>query len=530
MTEFGDAAMRGAVDVARSIERRGARRNALVASALAAAAALAIGVPAASAGSIFTGNLAVSSLTYEGAFTATGAALAAGDSLPNCTAGVCVTANAGGGFGSVFQNDTVDANFGVTAPYTISFYRAGGQHATFKSAYAVPDASFNGSFSSKSEGAINLSANGKSLTLVGYDSGVGQLDISNSNTTPSTETGNTDTAPRTDRAVAQVNSNGTTQFTNTYAYSGNNGRAVILASDGDYYLAGNGGNGNGDGNIANYTGVQRVAPGGGPATTETGAVNPATYGLTDKKPFKENNFRGETIFDNTLYVTKGSGSNGINSVFQVGTAGSLPTVGSAITVLPGFPTTTAKTDTNFFPFGIWFANADTLYVGDEGDGTLADAAGDANAGLEKWSLVGGTWHKDYTLQLGLDLGTNYTVSDATGDTYTTATDGLRNITGKVNKDGTVTIYAVTSTASVGTGDQGADPDKLVAIVDTLADTTVGAAPAGEQFHTLQTAAYGQVLRGVALVPVPEPGVWSMLLLGVAGLGFAARRRRAALAA
>jgi len=34
----------------------------------------------------------------------------------------------------------------------------------------------------------------------------------------------------------------------------------------------------------------------------------------------------------------------------------------------------AKTDTTNFPFGIWFANATTLYVADEGDGdTGADS-------------------------------------------------------------------------------------------------------------------------------------------------------------
>jgi hypothetical protein len=52
-----------------------------------------------------------------------------------------------------------------------------------------------------------------------------------------------------------------------------------------------------------------------------------------------------------------------------------------------------------FPFGIWFADANTLYVCDEGDGTLvsppvngnvADAASQATAGVQKWSLVNGT--------------------------------------------------------------------------------------------------------------------------------------------
>ena len=62
---------------------------------------------------------------------------------------------------------------------------------------------------------------------------------------------------------------------------------------------------------------------------------------------------------------------------------------------------------------------------------------------------------------------------ATGLPWAPATDGLRNITGRVNRDGTVTIWAITSTVSGG-GDQGADPNKLVAITDKLAATTLPA--------------------------------------------------------
>jgi hypothetical protein len=47
------------------------------------------------------------------------------------------------------------------------------------------------------------------------------------------------------------------------------------------------------------------------------------------KSGKDDNFRGERIFHNTLYVTKGSGGNGIDTVFQVGAAGMLPTLMTA---------------------------------------------------------------------------------------------------------------------------------------------------------------------------------------------------------
>ena len=83
---------------------------------------------------------------------------------------------------------------------------------------------------------------------------------------------------------------------------------------------------------------------------------------------------------------------------------------------------------------------------------------------------------DYTLQNGLELGMNYTA----GSYFPTATDGLRHITGIVNPDGTVTIYGITSTVST-SGDQGADPNEIVAITDALAATTL---PASEMFSVL----------------------------------------------
>ena len=71
-----------------------------------------------------------------------------------------------------------------------------------------------------------------------------------------------------------------------------------------------------------------------------------------------------------------------------------------------------------------------------------------------------------------------------------ATDGLRNITGIVNGDGTATIYAITSTVS-GNGDQGADPNKLVAITDQLSATSL---PPNESFTTFTC---GQLRRSAA---------------------------------
>ena len=85
---------------------------------------------------------------------------------------------------------------------------------------------------------------------------------------------------------------------------------------------------------------------------------------------------------------------------------------------------------------------------------------------------------------------------ATGLPWSPATDGLRALTGSLGRHGIATIWAVTSTVSGG-GDQGADPDKLVAISDPV-DAT---APAPwQRFWTVRAAKSGQVLRGVSLTP------------------------------
>ena len=73
---------------------------------------------------------------------------------------------------------------------------------------------------------------------------------------------------------------------------------------------------------------------------------------------------------------------------------------------------------------------------------------------------------------------------------------MRNLTGEVNADGTVTIWATTSTVSYG-GDQGADPSSLVSITDNLPATAL---PTGESFSTVMAPTYGQVVRGVSFTP------------------------------
>lgn len=503
------------------------------------------------------GTLVLSRSVYTG----DAATVKVGETLPpGCVAGnvpvtliaggsasvavTCAAATADGTYPAVFNNDAADASFGVTSPIFLDNLTTDGERI---GTLAIPSNQIVTSFSSKSELALNRSDDGKSLTFMGYRGGTGfptapnQLDVSNSNT-PGVVDPTNPVVSQYFRAVAEVNADGHLQITEGNAYSGNNGRAVFKANS-TYYVTGNDNNGGLSSsqltgtqigiNLVTSTGAELLFPGqtapAPPNINKIGDFEVTQVGFTKKdKAGKDNNFRGLTIFNNTMYVTKGSGGNGINTVYQVGDAGILPTGTTAelaalpITILPGFPTSLASgVDQNgnpapvAFPFGIWFADANTLYVCDEGDGTLvtpavngnvADAATLATAGVQKWSLgSSGTWHLDYVLQNGLNIGVPYGVPN-----YPTAlnpaTDGCRNITGKVHRDGTVDIYAVTSTVST-SGDQGADPNKLVKVTDLLKATTLPAAHGNNdrdgslgRFVTIREAKAGEVLRGVTFAP------------------------------
>jgi hypothetical protein len=465
----------------------------------------------------FTGfqpaNLVVSRSVYQG----TASTVTVGQQLPpNCNLtmaapGSCVTAIANGTYPGVFANDTVDGSFGVTSPIFLDQMTTGG---SVINTLVIDPTQLVTSFSSKSELGLNLSPDGTAITFMGYASTPNQIDVSNSNTPGAVDTTNPVYA-QVYRVLAEVNAAGNLQITDTNAYGGNNGRNAIKAN-GVYYTVGNSGNGTGStvpDAIVAAAGVQFVVPGANPSTTpkQVGSfsvtqINPLTgkpYSPTPDKAGKDNNFRGITIFNNTLYITKGSGGNGINTLYQVGAAGSLPALANAgnayIDVVPGFNTVLAKSSSNnSFPFGVWFANANTLYLGDEGDGKAADAATSTTAGLQKWVLgANGIWQLAYVLQRGLNLGQQYSVPGLPSS-LNPAPDGLRNITGRLNADGTATIWGITSTVSA-SGDQGADPNQLVEITDVVANTNPAAA-ANEQFALVRTANYGEVLRGVSFTP------------------------------
>jgi hypothetical protein len=514
------------------------------------------------------GNLVVSRSVYKGHADT----VKLGEVLPpGCTSSLCAGTSgaiADGTYPNVFNNDTYDGSFGITSPIYLdemtplgAVVRTVEVPNSLKEEVGKESNQLVTSFSSKSELALHLSTDSKYLTFMGYVAPVNAVDASNSNT-PGVVDPTNPVGENYYRTVATMDAHGKFTFTETNAYSGNNGRAVILNNSGGadfFYTAGNAGNGSNpqpDGVILG-AGAQIITPAtvgeyqqnpGAPAPVAS--FNISQLGAKPDKIGKDTNFRGVTIFNNVLYYTKGSGSNGANTVYFVDTTGTacpngvgLPVPGAALPTTPltydpstlqtlglpnnmcilaGFPSTPNKTVTvTAYPFGLWFAGANTLYVADEGDGTntydsatnlYTDAAAQTTAGLQKWifDTTSNTWKLAYTLQSGLNLGVPYAVKGfpsgnnaVTGLPWTPATDGLRNFTGVVTDDHKVVIWAISSTVS-GNGDQGADPNKLYMIVDDLKNTSAASA-ANERFWRVREAGYKEVLRGVSFAPGAHQG-------------------------
>lgn len=412
------------------------------------------------------------------------------------------------------------------------------------------------SFSSKSEGSLHLSLDGRYLTYMGYNAAAGLEGVSNSETTnPAAQIpGGCSPVPCYDRAVALVKYDGTVIVTpQNFAYSGDNPRGAISLDGNEYYMAGNS-----DSTLNKTTPVTgpgltigaRFGMPGSPLSIQLG-----TYVAADrpdesaKQHIKDNNWRGIGIFadangNQNLYVSKGSGGNGDDGLFQVlngsfpgatiddvvnnGTGAGVPAGGTTNTIVQLIGNYATNPATNapslLTPFGFFFANPTTLYVADEGNSTITlptDTSATATtlttdplAGLQKWVLVPGSspyWQLAYVIKDGLQINQPQNVPGYGVATFTT---GLRNLTGKVNKDGTVTIYAITAQTSTVSGGE-PDPTKLVAVTDVVAATQLpvddgegwgnwrgGNQPTSDQFVTLQQSRSGEVFRGVGFAPSP----------------------------
>ena len=272
---------------------------------------------------------------------------------PGCgttTFNPCATAVAGGDYPYTFNNDQVDASFGVTQPIVLE--QVNPSSGKTMVVLVVPDSTSQDhmvtSFSSKSEVALNQSTDGNDVTFMGYVAPVAAVDVSNSNTPGAVDPTNSAGTAAYYRAVADVNRAGQFQFTKTNVYSGNNGRAVFLNSSNDsFYTVGNAGNGANPEppGVVDGAGSQIMALSSRPeseqgpgAPTPLGNFNVTQLGLAADKSAKDNNFRGLTVKNDVIYMTKGSGSNGVDTVYFVDTTGTacpqggvgVPSAGAAL--------------------------------------------------------------------------------------------------------------------------------------------------------------------------------------------------------
>jgi hypothetical protein len=475
------------------------------------------GIAAADQPFLLPNSLVISSTTYDASQGAL-ASLAVGTTIPN-TATATQPAVAGNNYVDVWDNAQVDGSFGVTSAITLTDINPHSGHVF--NTLSVPADQIVTSFSSKSELGLHVAtdSSGAHLVFVAYaGAGVGALDVSNSDAVAAQDKTNPvtfafGTSYAFARTVVSMDAHGSFSYTPTINYGGNNGRSGVLGSNGLYYTVGNANNGNAstfvnntNPNVTTTTGLEVVTPIN--AASSNVAIPPGnsaqvdpflqfTFGSKPDKAGKDNNYRGITEFGGALYFTKGSGSNGINTVYTIG---SLPSVADApstkISIVPGFPTDPAKvTGGDFTPFAVFFANSKTMYVTDEGTGNALDQA--SHAGLEKWTLVDGVWQLDYVLTNGLIGSVDSNLDGADGPWPDVTTIGLRNLTGVVQGN-KVTLYATTSTAS-GSGDNGADPNKVVTITDDLGATTLTGSVANESFSVVMGPTYGTAYRGVALV-------------------------------
>ena len=151
---------------------------------------------------------------------------------------------------TVWNNGSVDGNFGVTSPINLTDVEPQSGHVF--GTLQVPTDQVVTSFPSKSELALHFTrdANGGHLVLQGYagatagSPGVGALDVSNADAAAGQDPTNPVTAFFGNsyffyRTIVALDDRNNFSYTPTENYGGDNGRAALLGSNGLYYTVGN---------------------------------------------------------------------------------------------------------------------------------------------------------------------------------------------------------------------------------------------------------------------------------------------------
>lgn len=268
------------------------------------------------------------------------------------------------------------------------------------------------SYTATSEGALSRTSSGYYLGLVGYRTGTN--------------------GSATDRVIGRVNNfgviNAKSIIPNSEGYTGNNIRAAVFNDDGSrFWTSGTGTGGGIRTNIFESTsGSTQVST----TITNTRAIN---------------------VFNNQLYVSSSTGT--FQGISTVGNGIPINT-GNTITLLSGFPTTTAGA------YGFAINSANTIAY-------VADDRASAFGGIQKWTFNGSVWTLSYTLGTGVtNIGARGLTVDWSG--------------------GNPIVYATTAEASL---------NRIIKIEDT----GVSSLPT-----TLATSATNNIFRGIAFAPILAP--------------------------
>ena len=322
----------------------------------------------------------------------------------------------------------------ATAVFLLEYTPAGTlvQTIALPSTATLPQRALTASGTSTSELGLTRSADGRYLILTGYDAAPGLASI----------TGTASSA--TPRVIGRIAPDGSFDTSTAIgdAFSATSIRSAASADGTSFYaLGGNSG--------------VRYLPFANAATGTTVQLNTSPT-----------NTRVVNIFDGNLYITSGSGTNiGVN---QVGTG--LPTTsGQTVALLPGLPAGGIGS-----PYAFYFADLSSSVAGVDVVYVVYD--GTTTSGIQKYSLVSGSWVSNGTIGSGT---------------------ALRGLTAAV-AGGTVSLYATSGTS-------------LYALADNAG---YNAAPSTATLPTaIVTAAINTALRGLALAPVgaaatPAPTITS----------------------
>jgi hypothetical protein len=240
---------------------------------------------------------------------------------------------------------------------------------------------------STAQGHLELSEDGRYLTMFGYDAPVGT-------TGPSTN------AAFRGRTVTRISARGDAGIlSNTrFEQSGATPRAAVTVDGSFFYTAADGGSG----------------PSGGLRYVTAGSlVNGAILNATTT------NIRTVNIYNGQLYIGASTGVGGeFRGVSSVGTG--LPTGASNFTLLNGMGGNNVGNTDGTYDF--FFASPTTLYLADD------DFAAPSSGGLQKWTFNGTVWAKQWTALPGTNVG-------------------VRSLTGATDPSGAVILYAITSETS-----------------------------------------------------------------------------------